>query len=144
MMQILIQISLFSLIQIGILRNLFKLMLIMIRIRSLLLIKVMQIWDNWSSYPPRLSLEPPCLHCKCSEPSMAPFWASTTPEFWIFFGSGSGFDFDADPNLASQIDTESVRVWICCKKWQMISFQSPHPCRGFCHLMQTGDQNPNF
>ncbi len=59
---------------------------IRILIRILLLVKVMRICHPWSADHPRL-------HCERLWPSMAPFRASTAPEFWLWCRSGSGSSF---------------------------------------------------
>ncbi len=48
------------------------------RIRILLLIKVMQICDYWSTDP-----EPRRLHWERSRPFLAPFWVSQAPKIWL-------------------------------------------------------------
>jgi hypothetical protein len=45
----------------------------LMRIRILLLIKVMQILDHWSTDPSGFHFKPPYLHCERSRPSTAQF-----------------------------------------------------------------------
>ncbi len=90
--------------------RLFSLIQIQIWTRILVLIKVMQIWDQRSTDPPLLHFEPPSL---CFEASSPPLWTSialhssisslhgswtfrcgSDTSFWLWFGSGaSGNDF---------------------------------------------------
>jgi hypothetical protein len=57
------------------------------RIRILVLVKVMQIFDYWSKYPTKLHYEHIRLHCERPWPSMGPFWTSLLLNRR---GSGSG------------------------------------------------------
>ncbi len=62
--------------------------LISIRIALITLMQIrilIQICNHWSTDPPRLHFELISLHYKRPRPYIAPFWASTTPEFLIWW-----------------------------------------------------------
>ncbi len=63
-------------------------------IRILLLIKVMQICDHWSTDFPQFHFERPRLHLWASTTLHSfIFWAATAPKFWVLCGCGSGSGF---------------------------------------------------
>ncbi len=82
---------------------------ILMRIRILLLIKVTDIWDHWSTDPPRLHSEPSRLRYIVSGPG--PLGLHFEPPQRLNLG------FEADPTLRSDadLDPKMKRIRICNK-----------------------------
>ncbi len=63
--------------------------LILIRRFTLKPISILDAYSISPPPPPRLHFVPPHLHCERLRQSVAPFWAPTTPAFWLWCRSRS-------------------------------------------------------